>query len=162
MTSVLREKITERMEAKNLSIAELERRAGLSIHSVRNILKGRIKKPSAQSLQAIAEALECSLMDLVNASSSNEDLPFSQSKKINPPIDYPDLILDCSKIVLNLVRECDPKVTVDEYLDMVKKVYFYSSKEEPRKSDLRFAEWIVETQLGASRFPSKEGDNQGD
>ncbi len=39
MGSALKEKITERMEAKNLSIAELERRAGLSIHSVRNILK---------------------------------------------------------------------------------------------------------------------------
>ena len=68
MGSALKEKITERMEAKNLSIAELERRAGLSIHSVRNILKGRIKKPSAQSLQAIAEALECSIVDLMNAS----------------------------------------------------------------------------------------------
>ena len=57
MATALKEKIIERMEAKNFSIAELERRAGLSIHSVRNILKGRIKKPSAQSLQAISETL---------------------------------------------------------------------------------------------------------
>jgi len=157
MTAALKEKIIERMEAKNLSIAELERRAGLSIHSVRNILKGRIKKPSAQSLQAIAEALECSLMDLVNASSTSGDdfASLAQSKKMSPPIDYPELMLECSKTVLTLVKDCDPKVSVDEYLDIVKKVYFYSSKEEPRRADLRFAEWLIETQLG-SRFPVKE------
>ncbi|MBI2707091.1 MAG: helix-turn-helix transcriptional regulator [Proteobacteria bacterium] len=158
MTSALKEKIIERMEAKNLSIAELERRAGLSIHSVRNILKGRIKKPSAQSLQAIAEALECSLMDLVNASSpSGEDASaLSQHKKISPPVDYPELMLECSKAVLTLIGDCDPKATVDEYLDIVKKVYFYSSKEEPRKSDIRFAEWLIETQLGSRCVPAKE------
>jgi len=158
MTSALKEKIIERMEAKNLSIAELERRAGLSIHSVRNILKGRIKKPSAQSLQAIAEALECSLMDLVNASTTTGDdlASLSQSKKISPPVDYPELMLECSKTVLTLIRDCDPKASVDEYLDIVKKVYFYSSKEEPRKSDIRFAEWLIETQLGSRRFPTKE------
>ena len=157
MTAALKEKIIERMEAKNLSIAELERRAGLSIHSVRNILKGRIKKPSAQSLQAIAEALECSLMDLINASSTSGDdfASLAQSKKMSPPIDYPELMLECSKTVLMLVKDCDPKISVDEYLDIVKKVYFYSSKEEPRRADLRFAEWLIETQLG-SRFSVKE------
>jgi transcriptional regulator with XRE-family HTH domain len=156
MTSALKEKIIERMEAKNLSIAELERRAGLSIHSVRNIIKGRIKKPSAQSLQAIAEALECSLMDLVNASSTTGDdlASLSQSKK-SPPVDYPELMLECAKTVLTLIKDCDPRVSVDEYLDIVKKVYFYSSKEEPRKANLRFAEWLTETQLGSSCFPAK-------
>ena len=67
---MLKEKIIERMEAKNLSIAKLERRAGLKIHSVRNILKERIKKPSAQTLQAIAQALECSIIDLMSDSPS--------------------------------------------------------------------------------------------
>lgn len=87
MTSVVKEKITEYMKAEKLSIAELERRAGLSIHSVRNILKGRIKKPSAQSLQAIAEALNCSLSDLIRA----DNVTFLPKKeKISPPIDYPD------------------------------------------------------------------------
>ena len=144
MTSVVKEKITEYMKAEKLSIAELERRAGLSIHSVRNILKGRIKKPSAQSLQAIAEALNCSLSDLIRA----DNVTFLPKKeKISPPIDYPDLMLECTRIVLGLVTYASPHASVDEYLDIVRKVYAYSSKEEPRKVDLRFAEWLVETQL---------------
>jgi len=150
MTSVLKEKIIERMEAKNLSIAELERRAGLSIHSVRNILKGRIKKPSAQSLQAIAEALECSIIDLMSAApSANEGFLQETERKIRKlsPLDYPNLILDCAQKILNLISERNYKVSVEEYLDIVKKAYLYSSREEPRKFDLRFAEWLLETQF---------------
>src|SRR3990167_3963326 len=148
MTSALKEKIIERMEAKNLSIAELERRAGLSIHSVRNILKGRIKKPSAQSLQAIAEALECSIIDLMNNTPGTGDT-FAQENerkyKKSPPLDCPELMLDCARQVLTIIENRENKVTVDEYLDIIKKVYFYSSKEEPRTLDLRFAEWLVES-----------------
>lgn len=151
MASALKEKIIERMEAKNLSIAELERRAGLSIHSVRNIVKGRIKKPSAQSLQAIAEALECSIVDLLNAPSTL-DQDFShisqRSSKKSPPLDYPGLMLECVQLVSRRTADCAPKVSVDEYLDMIKKIYLYSSREEPRALDLRFAEWLFDTQIG--------------
>lgn len=154
MESALKEKIIERMEAKNFSIAELERRAGLSIHSVRNILKGRIKKPSAQSLQAIAEALECSIIDLMNTSSSLGD-GFAQDAerrmRKNSPLEYPELMVDCTRMVLDLLGEKSTQITVDTYLEIVKKVYFYSSKEEPRTLDVRFAQWLIETQLDDPR-----------
>lgn len=158
MTSALKEKITERMEAKNLSIAELERRAGLSIHSVRNILKGRIKKPSAQSLQAIAEALECSIIDLMATSpSTNEGFLYETERKIrkHSPLEYPDLMLKCSQKILDLIAEKNHTVGVEEYLDVVKKVYFYSSREEPRKLDIRFAEWLIESQFDDHKLSSK-------
>jgi len=71
MKTSLKEEIRKRMEAKNLSIAALERKAGLNIHAIRNILTGKIRKPSAQCLQATANALECSLLDLMNPSSEN-------------------------------------------------------------------------------------------
>ena len=41
--TILKEKIIEFMKERNLSIAALERQAGLSTHAVRNIVKGRIK-----------------------------------------------------------------------------------------------------------------------
>lgn len=152
MATALKEKIIERMEAKNFSIAELERRAGLSIHSVRNILKGRIKKPSAQSLQAIAEALECSIIDLMSASSAIEaGFPQDIDRKIKrrPPLNYPDLMLACSEKIMDLVIEKNltAKVSIDEYFEVIKKVYLYSSREEPRQVDVRFAEWLIETQF---------------
>lgn len=150
MTAALKEKIIERMEDKNLSIAELERRAGLSIHSVRNILKGRIKKPSAHSLQAIAEALECSIMDLMSSTSSPfEPSPYGKEGKIrkNVELTYPPLMLDCCKNILNIITGKNYQVSVEEYLGVVQKVYCYSSREEPRQFDIRFAEWLIESQF---------------
>jgi transcriptional regulator with XRE-family HTH domain len=150
MATALKEKIIERMEAKNFSIAELERRAGLSIHSVRNILKGRIKKPSAQSLHAIAEALECSIIDLMNPSSAIEaGFPQDIERRIKkrPLLDYPELMQTCLETVLKQVGDKQLKLTIDEYFEVVKKVYLYSSREEPRKVDSRFAEWLLESQF---------------
>lgn len=152
MASALKEKIIERMEAKNFSIAELERRAGLSIHSVRNILKGRIKKPSAQSLQAIAEALECSIIDLMSATSAIEaGFSHDVDRKIKkrPPLDYPELMLACSEKIMERIIEKNlvTKVSIDEYFEVIKKVYLYSSREEPRHVDIRFAEWLIESQF---------------
>lgn len=158
MTSALKEKIIERMEAKNLSIAELERRAGLSIHSVRNILKGRIKKPSAQSLQAIAEALECSILDLMSSSSSAQEGFFHETDRKtrkHSPLDYPDLLSECSQKILKIIAQKNYKVSVEEYLDIVRKVYLYSSREEPRKLDIRFAEWLIESQFEDPKLSSK-------
>lgn len=158
MTSVLKEKIIERMEAKNYSIAELERRAGLSIHSVRNILKGRIKKPSAQSLQAIAEALECSIVDLLNnAPSLREGViqPTFHGKRKSPKFHHANLMLQCVETTTKLLADRKCTVSLDEYLDVVKKVYIYSSKEEPVKVDERFSEWLIETQFEECRRSTK-------
>lgn len=152
MATALKEKIIERMEAKNFSIAELERRAGLSIHSVRNILKGRIKKPSAQSLHAIAEALECSILDLMsNSSAIDAGFSLNMDRKIKkrPLLDFPELMQECADSILERIkdRNLTSKITIDEYFEVTKKVYLYSSREEPRNVDVRFAEWLIETQF---------------
>ena len=158
MTTSLKEKIIERMDAKNFSIAELERRAGLSIHSVRNILKGRIKKPSAQSLQAIAEALECSIIDLMsNAPAAPSPFP-TESRvrtKKRTALDHPNLMKECANQVLDILHQKKLKISVDEYLEITKKVYFYSSREEPRNFDMRFAEWLIESQFDDHKSHSK-------
>lgn len=41
------------MKTNNLSVAQLGKLAGLKIHAVRNVLKGRIKRPNAENLMAI-------------------------------------------------------------------------------------------------------------
>ncbi len=154
MTSALKEKILERMEAKNLSIAELERLAGLSIHSVRNIVKGRIKRPSAQSLQAIAEALECSIVDLVESTSNASDefgYSFQRRKGTSPALTHHALMLECCQAALEIANEYERNISIDDYLEIVKKIYTYSSKEEPIKLDLRFSQWLIETHLNSAR-----------
>lgn len=147
MRSTLRDEIEIRMEAKNLSISALERKSGLTIHSVRNILKGRISKPSARSLQAIADALECSILDLMNPSlSKNTRLmkPLEVNTKKPTFIDDYALMKNCFKIVTKLINEKGIYFSVDDYLDCVGIIYTYTLSGEPKMIDLKFVKWVMD------------------
>jgi transcriptional regulator with XRE-family HTH domain len=146
--TILKEKIIEFMKERNLSIAALERQAGLSTHAVRNIVKGRIKRPSAQSLQAIAKALECSLTDLMKQSPTRNGeakkiINIIIRKKKNVILNDIGLMRECSQTIFSLMKDRDKVLPIDDYLDILKTLYSYSSFEIIRKVDHKFARWIL-------------------
>lgn len=146
MTLRLKEEIMKRMEARNLSIATLERKAGLSIHSVRNILNGRVRKPKADTLQAVANALGCSLSDLLGNSSES----FGQLRKSEIRIKNGSLLTECElmkncfKIVLNILKDEKNPLCLDDCLDVIKAIYSYSLRYESKQIDLKFVNWIID------------------
>ena len=146
---ILKEKIIDYMKEKKLSIAALERQAGLSIHSIRNILKDRIKKPSAQSLQIIAETVECSLADLIQKSPYRN----RKIKKIIRPLikkencmilDDIELMRECSQTIITLVKDEGKSLSINDYLNILKNVYSYSASEKIRKVDHKFSKWFID------------------
>lgn len=146
MTLKLKEEIIKRMEMRNLSIATLERKAGLSIHSVRNILNGRVRKPKADTLQAVANALGCSFSDLFgNSSESFGHLRKGEIKiKNNSLLTECELMKNCFKIVLNIIKDEKNTICLDDCLDIVKAIYSYSLRCESKQIDLKFVNWIVD------------------
>lgn len=54
-------------ESKNISQRELARRIGLSNTSLNDLEKGKVKKPDVEMLRRIAEELDLSLQQLLNA-----------------------------------------------------------------------------------------------
>ena len=146
---ILKEKIIDYMKEKKLSIAALERQAGLSIHSIRNILKDRIKKPSAQSLQIIAETVECSLADLIQKSPYRN----RKIKKIIRPLikkencmilDDIELMRECSQTIITLVKDEGKSLSINDYLNILKNVYSYSASEKIRKVAHKFSKWFID------------------
>ncbi len=65
MCNVIQKNIKRLLKDQNLSIAELERRAGLR-HSVINIVHGRSKNPSVKIAHAIAKELGCTMEELLS------------------------------------------------------------------------------------------------
>jgi transcriptional regulator with XRE-family HTH domain len=150
MTDSLKEKIIDHMKKKNLSISQLEKKAGLSIHSVRNILKGRIKKPSLHNLTAIANTLECSILELVNSPPPSNtvipELPLKEQKlKAFIPFTEIGLMRECLEVIVDFMIEKNLSLSVDEYLDAVREAYTYSLGSEDKKADQRFALWLLES-----------------
>ncbi len=143
---ILKEKIIEKMKAKNLSIAKLEKEAGLTIHSVRNILKGRIKKPRFEFLVAIAKALECSPLDFMPPSYLPQT--FERKNDISThrraTLDYPELMIGCTNTIISLLEE-KQCLNINQYLEIVKTLYLYSLPSEPKTPDIKFAKWLLES-----------------
>ncbi len=125
--TILKEKIIEKMKAKNLSISKLEKEAGLTIHSIRNILKGRIKNPRAEVLLSIAEVLECSLLDFMRPSClpKTAEEKDNTSTKRGTSLEYPDLMRACANVIISLSEE-KKYPCVDDYVEIVKTLYLYS------------------------------------
>lgn len=145
---VLNEKIIQKMKSRNLSISALEKRAGLKIHAVRNVLKGRVKKPRFTFLLAIAEALDCSPLDFMTSSSLSEPSEWKEStlNKKRTPLNHPDLMIGCANAIASLLEEKELTFSVSHYLEVVKIVYCYSLTAEPKVPDIKFAKWLLENE----------------
>ncbi|WP_431856629.1 LexA family transcriptional regulator [Azospirillum sp.] len=84
-TDLARE-IQRRMKALKLTIAELERRAGVPAGRVKNILLGKSKNPRTDTIRKIAKALGCAASDLTGEDESGENITTSPDL---PPEPHP-------------------------------------------------------------------------
>jgi transcriptional regulator with XRE-family HTH domain len=65
MASTLQMKIQDYLDRNYLSMKAMERKAGVKVNTVRNILRGQSKRPSGETLHALAKILECTVYDLL-------------------------------------------------------------------------------------------------
>ena len=122
---IVKEKIREKMKDKKLSISALEKNEGLPIHSIRNILKGNVQNPPAESLFAIEEGLEHPLLDFIGLSSSNPDHKNNIMNKKNNYFDYSNFTVSCANDVASLLKERALTLSCKDYFGIIKTLYFY-------------------------------------
>ncbi len=140
----LQQEIQARMVAKNLSVAGLEKKAGLRMSAVRNILRGQSKRPSAEILQAIAKTLECSITDLIGENSEKSSTSTSE-KKSTVRLEYPDVLVSSTQVITKLLEDKERQLSLHQVLDLIEQVYLYSSRNtQDHHIDMKFAEWTVE------------------
>lgn len=151
MKSALQNQIKTRMHAKALSIAALEREAGLKVNAVRNILSGQSKKPSAETLQAVANVLECSVRDLLEKDISNISLTPHVTKNSEEALHewIPKLFDDCVQVVQGVIDSKKYIPSAEEMFFLVKEVYFYSLDKNAMQVDQKFAEWFIDRNVAS-------------
>lgn len=128
----------------NLTIREVERRAGLNRSALSNILRGKSKNPTLHTLKSIAEVLNCSLSDLVDFP-DQEQLPNSPTPK--PNLIYPlivPLFDETTKVVVGCFNNINFEPNLDQFLNCLKRVYTYALEGGENKVDVKFAEWLVD------------------
>lgn len=151
MKSALQNQITIRMKAKALSIAALEREAGLKINAVRNILSGQSRKPSAETLQAIANVLDCSVRDLLNKDIGSVSLTPHITKNSDDVVHewLPSLFDACVFAIQKVFDEKKYTPSAEEMFFLVKEVYFYALDKNEKQVDHKFTEWFIDRHIAS-------------
>lgn len=146
MATPIAKQILTRMKAKDFSLSELGKAAGLKLHAIQNILRGTSKKPSAEILQAIADALDCSVKDLLNKEGifQEDETPALTEGFFNTPYDHPALLLETVQWVNERINKGKNKLFVKQALVCVEEIYLHSLQKNPTKVDQEFAEWFFE------------------
>lgn len=129
----------------NLTIREVERRAGLNRSALGNILQGKSKNPTLHTLYAIAEALGCSLSDLIESPESEEGISTQAPSKVK--VVFPTLVPllhEIIDVVATDFRNIDYDPNLEQFWLCVRKVYIHAFEEKSHNVDHKYAEWLVD------------------
>jgi len=135
MTAVLIKNIKDRVSESHIPVSVLERRAGLKPSALRNILHGRSKNPTIETVSQLANQLGCSVEDLLGLTpnKTTETLP------LNLP-----LLKEAIQGIFEYIEEDKIKPCLDDFLSCIKEVYKYTIKQKSNTPDKCFIEWIGE------------------
>lgn len=134
MMNPLAKTLKAKMIEKNISANALEKKAGLKLSVVQNILQGKSKNPTLHTLQAICQILECSL----------EELTTDASKPWNASL-YEEAV----KVANTLFTERNFQPSKEKATYFIDEVYKYAITSENQTIDTHFAKWLFNKQ-----FPS--------
>jgi transcriptional regulator with XRE-family HTH domain len=136
----IKEQIKRRMEAKNLSTYSLEKQAGLGRGIIGNIVYDKSKAPRIDTLQAIAEALDCGIDDLLLGESQHDS---------NPKIDHyrfiEPLFLDVVNDVTLRLKNKKATLPLEKVLFFIQESYIYCMTKKNEQLDKEFIEWYIDT-----------------
>lgn len=142
MAHTIKNKIETYIAENNITIAEFERKAGLKINAVRNILNGRSNNPNPVTLRSIAKVLGSSV-DLLLENITN----VQSHKKQELLIENNALWLESLKAVSNTLEDKEYKATFEQMFNLSKEVYIFAQEKEPPQIDKAFVNWIINKTL---------------
>lgn len=143
METGLQRKIKNYLDATGLSVAALERQAGLKTNVARNILRGQSKKPTAVTLQAIADVMGCTVHDLLGVKKEFHKTEGGMKFDDSPIIENPELlkkILDC---ILKIAQDNSQQLSIHQTAVILEEIYSYTIKKSPPDIDMVFVDWYM-------------------
>jgi transcriptional regulator with XRE-family HTH domain len=145
--SGLQSKLKNILHDQHLGVAELERKAGLKVSAVRNILSGQSKNPSAETMLSISRVLGCSIEELLDSSKDEVTQHVSQDETLRkgPIVKDFKFLQKTTETVIRMIEDNfqDKGLTFKDMADLFSEVYQYSLKNSYPEIDLKFADWVI-------------------
>ena len=143
----LQKKLRLQINQSNLSVRDVERLAGLKRCALSNILEGKSKKPSLDTLRATANVLGCSVPDLLDTPQDEDDTLYRSSLEGGQK---PLLLPVEAAILCNIIKNLDESFkninyepNLEQFWQCVIRAYSYTLGSGDHNVDPKFAEWLV-------------------
>lgn len=139
MSGNLPDRLKKYLQEEGISVREFERKAGLPVSAVQNIINGRSQSPKLRTIKPIADILGCEVEELI-----------SQSKIVKKKVDtiknapwdfhlYANCVNEVNEIFSDLKMNPRSKVAIEK----ISEVYFYSVEAQETEVNKRFARWLI-------------------
>jgi|JI7StandDraft_1071085.scaffolds.fasta_scaffold25541_1 transcriptional regulator with XRE-family HTH domain len=150
---MLKENLTKILKETNLTVPELERRAGIKPYSLRNIVQGKSTNPSVEIVFAIAKELGYTMEELLSSSISHksnksEAKNNESSVRIFNHIKFDkNLLSEIHDFLLNHFQNLD-ELNFYQYISGLSDIYQYCFEQNNMLFDIRYANWWLKRNLG--------------
>ncbi len=140
----IKAKIMEYLEDYDSSIQAFERKAKLSRNAVYSILTDRSKNPNIETVLKIAEALNCSLDDLLERKNFAKKNTHGLFKiKLNMSL----FMSICNYLNDHFEYNQNHDLKLGHIMDSIEEIYKYCVVQEMNSVDKKFATWYVQNNL---------------
>jgi DNA-binding Xre family transcriptional regulator len=139
-------KIKQMIDNKKLSVARLEKIAGLQKGTVRDIIVGKSKNPTINTLTKICKALECTFNDLLSNEwmiSQESTLLSGMNSYANMEWDY-ELFTKSMETIEKYLNKYQLSFKLNKAITLIIDLYLYSLTKNNKQIDEKAAEWLVE------------------
>ncbi len=147
MNQTLKTNIKDRLNQKDMTIRELENRAGLRQSVLQNILLGRSKNPGVETVYALAKELGCTVEELLLPPNQNTFQHRTESEMAK--LHWNESIFTQSVVFVgNFIKKNAIETSLEKAWSCIKEIYVYSLREATANTiDQKFAEWVSERNL---------------
>lgn len=143
----LQHQLRSHINRSNLSVRDVERLAGLKRCALSNILEGKSKKPSIETLQATAKVLECSVSDLLEGFEGEDNAHFQSGleeaqKPLVLPVKAP-MLCEIISTLDSCFKDINYEPNLEQFWQCVIRVYSYTLGSRESTIDPKFVQWLV-------------------
>lgn len=147
-TLMIKQKLSNIIEHKGLSLSEIEKGAGIPRAALRNFLNGTVKDAKIEVIIAVAKFLEIDIGELLSSNVEDEPTLKKESTPLNNTALNKQLLMECVQSMTSYMSKKNITVTFDESLEIIRKIYNYSIQYTESKLDTSFLEWCLDSHSG--------------
>lgn len=149
---MLKENLNKILKESNLTVPELERRAGIKPYALRNIVQGKSINPSVEIVFAIAKELGYTVEELISSSNPRK-ININNQKENESFINIfkhitinKNLLLEIQNFMLSNLEKLD-NLNFHQYISGLSDIYQYCFEQNDKSFDVRYATWWIKKHL---------------